>query len=292
MIMLDAINKMDSFALLAFIAAVSLTVILIHIASRKEDQTSNHTTRDMASPPLRVALLYSGMQRNLQELMKHHRDIFLHPEVNVEVYCSFWEFEESESLRDEMANTWGSKVSIRWETEPYTGEFADHTTNKLKAQMYRYHKVFQMIANPNEYDFMIRMRTDVLFLFPFPYHLLKNGSVDGLVFYTSYFAMYNPGLDFLDFCYAMRPSVMKHLSSMVTRYPYWDQTLSKDPDALDFYCENITRLELESIGAKILRTEYSMTLERTSNPAHCVNAWPYLTEMRNRGKFVSVAPID
>ncbi len=142
----------------------------------------------------KVALCYSGRPRNYAECLKNHQDFFGLGQDNVDVFAHLW-FDENlvgtnfrndvgqgtwpdSNLKEWISQHWNPKKVIYENPKSFDHMFKDtwnpqwHQTHQKDNQISMFYGIEQAIKlkrqyeieNDFEYDYVVRMRTDVTFI--------------------------------------------------------------------------------------------------------------------------------
>lgn len=128
---------------------------------------------------MKIAICYSGNFRTFNECVENHAQIFNSLSENIDVYFSTWStINYVDTLNDPIHFRRQEKLSENTEiNEAFVKKYIPQNWNLVKCKIdeysnfifshnlqYQYFKIkdcFSLINNPNEYDIIIRMRTDV-----------------------------------------------------------------------------------------------------------------------------------
>ena len=158
---------------------------------------------------MKAAVLFSGQLRHLfNPKIKDNIFSFLKKNTtSFDFYCSFWDFDEIDKIHSNYSpikiesEEWGS-----WEqnNQNLVDTFINNNNiphryaiGGILGQWYQINKCFSLIENPQEYDIIIRTRTDITFpIFDITHldlsYLYVEGPYIGDYGYKDYFFFSNP----------------------------------------------------------------------------------------------------
>lgn len=137
---------------------------------------------------MRIAVCYSGEARDIYDTYKNHRDN-VYQNHDVDIFIHTWECaEKTITIPFQERGNWHSQIHV-YPTEEYIQLFKPNTIKVEKrtttsqnhrerriAMFYGIRESYNLIENPSDYDFIVRIRTDAIFNSPIPFESFNSSN--------------------------------------------------------------------------------------------------------------------